>query len=141
MPIKSAAEMVAAAGADVPTVTPAEALAAQAAGTAVLVDVREPAEWAKGHAPGAIPIPRGLLEFAADPSLPTHRTELHDGRRIVLYCASAGRSAMAGRTLTEMGFHDVAHVAGGFNAWTQAGLPIEQDAASPTLPTPPRVAT
>lgn len=94
----------------------------------VLVDVREPDEVALGAIPGAISAPRGMLEFHADPSTPYHLEALRPDRRIVLYCKSGGRSALAAATLAGMGFADVAHLDGGFTAWEQAN-PVDQAGA------------
>jgi rhodanese-related sulfurtransferase len=123
MTIKPAKDLVAEANnvVDVLSVDQAQALR----GTALFVDVREPAEWEQGHVPGALHVPRGLLEFAADPSVPTHKPEFHQGRPIVIYCASGGRSALAARTLKDMGFKDVVHMTGGFTAWKTSGAEVE----------------
>jgi len=84
------------------------------------VDVREANEVAQtGMLPGAVHAPRGFLEFLADPESPMHRKELA-GRKLVLYCASGGRSTLAAKTLRDMGL-DVCHIAGGIAAWTAAG--------------------
>jgi rhodanese-related sulfurtransferase len=91
------------------------------------VDVRESSERAKGHIPGSIHVPRGFLEFMADPESPMHNPVLSSGKRLVLYCASGGRSALAGKTLQNMGITDVVNLTGGMNAWSQAGGEIERD--------------
>lgn len=65
-----------------------------------------------------------MLEFSADPTGPYHREECDPGRRTILYCASGGRSALAATTLRQLGYADVAHLDGGFKAWTERGLPI-----------------
>ena len=94
---------------------------------ALLVDLRESEERREhGTIPGAIHMPRGLLEFYADPSLPYHRPELSAERRIVLHCASGGRSALAAALLADMGYTNVAHLDGGITAWKGAGRPVEQ---------------
>ena len=86
------------------------------------VDVRETQEIENsGGLPGHVHVPRGLLEFIADPESPMHKTELSSGKRLVLYCASGGRSALASKTLQDMGFSDVCHIAGGFTAWLDLG--------------------
>jgi ketosteroid isomerase-like protein/rhodanese-related sulfurtransferase len=91
----------------------------------VLVDLREQSERVQtGAIPHASHIPRGLLEFCADPTLPTYRAELDPDRRIVLYCAVGGRSALAAAALRDMGFPHVAHLDGGFERWRQAGRPV-----------------
>lgn len=92
---------------------------------ALLVDLREPDERVKsGAIEGALHVPRGMLEFHADPASPYHKKELEPGRRVVLYCASGGRSALAGTALRELGYADIAHLDGGFKAWAEAGLPV-----------------
>ena len=123
MTIKPAKELVAEANNVVRMLSVDEARAMH--GKAVFVDVREPGEWEKGRVPGAVHVPRGLLEFAADPAVPTHKPEFHQGKPLILYCGSGGRSALAARTLKEMGFEDVAHMTGGFGAWKDGGAEVE----------------
>ncbi len=94
-------------------------------GDAVFVDVRDDGEWAKGRIAGAVHASRGLLEFIADPEGPYHDPVFASGGRLVLYCATGGRSALAAKTLQDMGLANVCHVAGGFNAWAEAGGPTE----------------
>lgn len=90
------------------------------------VDVREADEVAgQGRIPGAEHVPRGFIEFYADPESPAHRPVFASGKTIVLYCASAGRSALAARSLREMGLENVGHMAGGFKGWVGAGHPVE----------------
>ena len=67
-----------------------------------------------------------MLEFYADPTSPYHRLEFDPARRTILYCASGGRSALAARTLRDLGYADVAHLDGGLKAWIAAGLPTER---------------
>ncbi|HWW10701.1 MAG TPA: rhodanese-like domain-containing protein [Candidatus Acidoferrales bacterium] len=96
----------------------------------VLIDLREQAERkAHGAIPGAVHIPRGMLEFCADPALPVHADELTADRRILLYCARGSRSALAAMTLMTMGFPFVAHLAGGFPSWVQAGGAVDTSPA------------
>lgn len=91
----------------------------------VLVDIREPEELdEQGLIAGAYHIPRGLLEFCADPASPMHRPELDPERLTILYCAAGARSALAARTLGELGYRQAAHLDGGIQAWKQAGLPV-----------------
>jgi rhodanese-related sulfurtransferase len=125
MTIKAARDLVAQANSEVEVLDPAQARALFDGGKAQFVDVREPAEWAKGRVPGAVHVPRGLLEWQADPSMPTHKAEFDQNRKLVLYCASGGRSALAAKTLKDMGYKDVAHVEGGFTAWSQGDNPVE----------------
>lgn len=94
----------------------------------VFVDVRESGERAKtGGIPGSVHVPRGFLEFMADPSSPNHKPELSSGKTLVIYCASGGRSALAGKTLKEMGIDKVINLVGGFNGWQQQGGPVAAD--------------
>jgi rhodanese-related sulfurtransferase len=125
--VKSAAEMVAAANAAVGTLTVEEAKDLVGRDDVVFVDVREGGELAvQGKVPGAVHAPRGMLEFYVDPSTPYHKPELASGKRLVVYCASGGRSALAAKTLKDMGIDDVASMQGGFGAWHQAGGRIER---------------
>ena len=123
--IKTAAEMVAEAQAQVDTISPKDAYDEITAGTAVALDVREPVEWEQ-HIEGCVQVPRGLLEFAADPSSPRHRTELDPAGRVIVYCRSGVRAVLAAQTLQTLGFENVVNLEGGFGAWTEAGLPTEE---------------
>ncbi len=119
-------QLVADADAAVDTVSAADAMAMHGESGVVFVDVRETVELRQaGSVPGATHAPRGFLEFMADPESPLHKPELASGARLLLYCASGGRSALAAKTLTDMGVEKVAHVAGGFAAWREAGGPVE----------------
>lgn len=90
----------------------------------LLVDLREPAERAEhGTIPGALAAPRGMLEFYADPATPYHKKEFEPSRHVLLYCASGGRSALAGASLKRLGYPRVSHLDGGFKAWKEAGQP------------------
>ena len=93
----------------------------------LLLDVREPAEWEKGHIPGALLAPRGMLEWYADPTTPYAKPELTTKRdaRIIVACASGGRSALATETLQKMGYTNVVNMTGGFNEWSKQGFPVE----------------
>lgn len=91
----------------------------------VLVDIREAEELAQnGKIQGSVHAPRGMLEFYADPSLPYHKPEFDEQKRIVLHCASGGRSALAAKTLKEMGYSNIAHLDGGLKAWKEKGMPV-----------------
>lgn len=93
----------------------------------LFVDVRESGELgASGKIRGAIHVPRGLLEFQADPESPSHKPELATADRLVLYCGSGARSALAAKTLQDMGIRIVSHVPGGFPALKAAGAPISE---------------
>jgi rhodanese-related sulfurtransferase len=125
--VKRAAELVAEANAAVGTLDVEEAKKLLGRGDVVFVDVREGAELAaQGKIPGAVHAPRGHLEFFADPSAPYHKPELGSGKRLLVYCASGGRSALAAKTLKDMGIANVANMLGGFTAWQQAGGKIER---------------
>ncbi len=94
---------------------------------ALLVDLRDTAERTQnGWIPGAVHMPRGMLEFYADASLPYHRKELQSDRRVILHCQSGGRSALGADLLREMGYTRVAHLDGGLAAWKAAGKPVER---------------
>lgn len=88
------------------------------------VDLRDSAELLRdGKIPGAIHVNRGMLEFALDDSTPYHNAVFSSGKRIIFYCASGGRSALAADTAQSMGLSNVAHLAGGFKGWVQANGP------------------
>ncbi len=125
--VKRAADMVAEANAAVDTLSVEDAKMLVGRDDVQFVDVRDGAELAsQGQIPGAVHASRGLLEFYADPSAAYHKPELGSGKRLVLYCASGGRSALAAKTLKDMGIGNVANLIGGFTAWSQAGGPIER---------------
>lgn len=117
-------EMVADARTRIENLTP-EQVEAEVRSGALLVDLRESEERAQhGSIPGAVHMPRGMLEFWADPTSPYHKQELDPERRIVLHCAAGGRSALAADTLRQMGFSRVAHLDGGFGRWKEEGRPV-----------------
>jgi rhodanese-related sulfurtransferase len=123
---KTAIEMITEARALVGIVTAAEAADELAAGTAVVIDVRQADEWDHGHIDGSVHTPRGLLEFIADPTSPRHKDELDPSRRTIVVCASGARAALAAATITSMGYEDVAVLDGGLKAWIDAGLPTTE---------------
>ncbi len=91
----------------------------------ILVDVRERSEVDDlGHIARAVHVPRGLLEFAADPTSPSHLPDLDPRCRAVVYCEDGQRSVLAADTLRELGWLDVGHLAGGFDAWRAANGPV-----------------
>ena len=93
----------------------------------LLIDIREPAEYQRGHIAGAIHAPRGLLEFEIHGLVDRSRRNLnvpHEDTPIVLYCGTGGRSALAAKTLEELGYTNVKSMAGGIVAWAQAQLPL-----------------
>ncbi len=115
-------EMVAEAEALVPRISPAEATALQMAG-ALVVDVREAPEIEAGMIPGALHVPRGMLEFCADPESDFHLPAFRFDRPVVLYCGIGERSALAGRTLLEMGYTRVLNLPS-FDEWVLEGRPV-----------------
>ncbi len=122
---KSAAAMVAEANAMIDTVDVEGAKALLGRDGVIFVDVREGGEVAKGKIPGSVHVPRGVLEFIADPESPMHNEALSSEKHLVIYCASGGRSALAGKTLKEMGAGKVTNMLGGITAWREAGGDIE----------------
>jgi sulfur-carrier protein adenylyltransferase/sulfurtransferase len=86
---------------------------------AVLIDVREADEWAQGHVPGALFIPRGFLELRVEEKVPDRAKE------VILYCAGGTRSALAARALQDLGYERVSSMAGGFGRWKESGFPID----------------
>lgn len=87
---------------------------------ALVVDTRDTPELASGKVKGAIHVSRGMIEFRADPEAETHNPEFRKDRPVLLYCASGGRSALAGQTLQQLGFEKVYNL-GGFKDWVAAG--------------------
>ena len=127
MAIKSAKDLVADASRTIETLSGEEAVELVGNPNVVFVDVREGEELQKsGKLLGAVHVPRGFLEFQADPNSPTHKPALGGGKKLVLYCGSGSRSALGAKALQEMGIANVAHVAGGFPALEQAGGPREE---------------
>ena len=125
---KSASQIVAEARQTIPEITVAQAKEELNQGlVSLLLDVREPAEFEKGHIPGAVLAPRGMLEWYADPTTPYAKPELTTKRdaRMIVACASGGRSMLASETLKKMGYTNVVNMAGGFNEWSKQGFPIE----------------
>jgi len=91
------------------------------------VDVRDVRELEHdGVIPGAVHAPRGMLEFWVDPDSPYHRDVFAQDKEYVLFCAAGWRSALATKTLMDMGLERVAHVEGGFTAWKEAGAPVAE---------------
>jgi rhodanese-related sulfurtransferase len=88
----------------------------------IIIDVREPGEYLAGHLPGAVNIPRGVLEF----QIAGYLQERDQTGPIILYCRSGGRSALATDALQQLGYEDVRNMAGGFHAWKTAGLPVTE---------------
>jgi rhodanese-related sulfurtransferase len=126
MTTSTAAELVAAAKTRVENLSVDQFAAEVVGGDSVVVDLREADERERsGSIPGAVHAPRGMLEFHADPTSPYHLDPLEPSQRVLLYCASGGRSALAAGALEQLGYRDVAHLDGGFKAWTEAGRTVE----------------
>ena len=123
--VKSVKEMIGEARAQIESVAPEAASNEVAARGPVLLDIREPIEW-ESHIPGAVQVPRGLLEFVADPASPRYNAALQPDRRVIIYCASGARASLATLTLKNMGYENVANMEGGFKAWAAAGLPTAE---------------
>ena len=115
-------KLLAEANAVIDTVSVNEAASLVSGDEAILIDVRESKEReADGGITGSVHAARGFLEFHADPEHPMHVDAFASNKRLVLYCATGGRSALAAKTLRDMGFADVCHMAGGISAWKEAG--------------------
>ncbi|MDN4985242.1 MULTISPECIES: rhodanese-like domain-containing protein [unclassified Bradyrhizobium] len=122
----SVKQMLEAANAAVTRITPAQAKEMIEKGDALVLDVRDAPEIEKsGKIHGAVNVSRGMLEFRADPESPYHDKAFAKDRTVILYCASGGRSALAGKLLQDMGYSDVYNV-GGFKDWVDAGGTIEK---------------
>ncbi len=123
---KSAAELVKEAKQQIENLTPQQVSQELSGGNVVLIDIREAEELKQnGKIAQSVHASRGMLEFYADPSLPYYKPEFDKSKRIILQCASGGRSALAAVTLQQMGYENVAHLDGGLKAWKEAGLPTE----------------
>ncbi|KPA21168.1 Thiosulfate sulfurtransferase GlpE [Shimia sp. SK013] len=127
------------------TITPVKTLVAQAKdqitslsqdaaeemvadGKALFVDIRDPRELAReGRIEGAFHAPRGMLEFWFDPESPYHKPALATDKTLILFCASAWRSALSVKTLQDMGATNVAEMEGGFATWKKRGAPVDTD--------------
>jgi rhodanese-related sulfurtransferase len=122
----SVKQMLETANAAVPKVTPAQAKEMIAKGNTLVVDVRDaPEVAASGKAAGAVHVSRGMLEFRADPELPSHDKSFAKDKNIILYCGSGGRAALAGKMLKELGYQNVYNL-GGFKDWADSGGAVEK---------------
>ena len=102
------------------------------------VDIRDVRELEReGVIPGAVHAPRGMLEFWVDPESPYHRDVFAQEKEYVLFCAAGWRSALATKTLMDMGMERVAHVDGGFTAWKESGAPVEETSKERATKAPP----
>ena len=122
----SVKQMLEAANAVVPKITPAEAREMIGKGNTLVLDVRDAPEIEKsGKIAGALHVSRGMLEFRADPDSPYHDKHLSRDKTIILYCASGGRAALAGQALKELGFAHVYNV-GAFKDWAEHGGEVDK---------------
>lgn len=119
-------QLMAAANATVPKITPAQAQEMIAKGSVLLLDVRDAPELEKsGKISGAVHHSRGMLEFRADPESPYFDKNFAKAKTIIVYCASGGRSALAGKALKDMGYGQVYNL-GAFKGWVENGGAIEK---------------
>lgn len=119
-------QLISEANSEIVTIPVNSALDMLANPNVLFVDVRDLPELERdGKIPGAFHASRGMLEFYADPESPYHKQIFASGKQILLYCASGGRSALAAQRLHEMGFENVAHLGGGYNAWKAADGTVE----------------
>jgi rhodanese-related sulfurtransferase len=124
--MKTVQSMLAEADSQVPRISPEEAKGLVGRSDVLFLDVREPPEVAaSGKVPGAVAVPRGLVEFRADPASPLHDAAFDRSKTVIAYCASGGRSALVGKTLKEMGYANVRNL-GGFKGWVDAGGAVEK---------------
>ena len=122
---KSAIDLVKEAKQQIENLTPQQVQEELSKGNVTLIDLRESEELKQnGRIAGSVHAPRGMLEFYADPSLPYHKPAFNKNNRIILHCASGGRSALAVVTLKQMGYENIAHLDGGFKAWKESGKPV-----------------
>ena len=126
MTIKSTAETVREAKAEIETMPPEDAIARNGDDDFLLVDIRDPRELEReGRIPGALHAPRGMLEFWVDPASPYYRDVFGEDKKFVFFCAAAGRSALSVKTLQDMGMENIAELGRGFKGWREAGGPID----------------
>jgi len=125
-------ELIAQAMAQIETVSLLKAQDLLGDSNTVFIDIRDVRELEReGMIPNAMHAPRGMLEFWVDPESPYYKPIFGEGKRLVLYCASAWRSALATETLQRMGVPNVSHLEGGFSAWKKAQLPTVDKASKP----------
>lgn len=119
---KTADQLVREASAEIETVSIETAKGLLDDSNVAFLDIRDIRElWREGKIPGAIHTPRGMLEFWADPTSEYHREVFASGKKLILYCAAAARSALATKALQDMGQENIAHLEGGFGGWREAG--------------------
>ncbi|MCB1493814.1 MAG: rhodanese-like domain-containing protein [Rhodobiaceae bacterium] len=120
--------LLAEAEAQIETLSVADAIPLVGREDIILVDLRDVRELHRnGRIPGAYHCPRGMLEFWIDPESPYHKPIFTEDKKFVFFCGGGWRSALAARDAQAMGLKPVAHIAGGFSDWKDAGGPIELD--------------
>jgi rhodanese-related sulfurtransferase len=123
---KSAKDLVEAANAVVPRISVERAQELIAKGNTLVVDVRDAPEVEQsGKVAGAVHVPRGMLEFRADPESPYHDQNFAKDKTVIVYCASGGRSALSGQALKELGYAEVYNL-GAFKDWAEAGGAVDK---------------
>jgi rhodanese-related sulfurtransferase len=115
----TAKDLVAEAKKNIASISVSDAKALLDKGGATFLDCREPKEYKSGHIPGAVNVPRGLLEFQIDKKIPDKNAQ------IIMYCKSGGRGCLACESIGKMGYKNVKNMDGGWKAWTKAGYPVE----------------
>lgn len=127
MGIKGIKELVAEAEEVIETITAEEAIKLVDDENTVIVDIRDIRElYREGKIPGALHAPRGMLEFWVDPESPYHKEIFASGKRFVLHCAIGWRSALATKTLHDMGMTNICHIGDGYNGWKEHGGTTEE---------------
>jgi rhodanese-related sulfurtransferase len=122
----SVKDLLAAANSSVPNITPQDAKNLIEGGKVLVVDVRDGTELqSTGKVQGAKHVSRGMLEFRADPDSPYYDNAFDREKTVIVYCASGGRSALAGKTLQDLGYKDVRNL-GGFKGWAESGGAVEK---------------
>ena len=124
---KGIKELIAEAEAEIQTLTVDEAIKLVNDESTTIIDLRDIRElYKEGRITGSVHAPRGMLEFWADPDSPYHREVFSSGKKLVLHCAVGWRSALATKTLQDMGLENVCHIGGGYQAWQEAAGPTEE---------------
>ena len=124
--VTSVKQMMEAANAAVPRITPQQAREMIAKGDTLVVDVRDaPEVEMSGKVAGAMHVSRGMLEFRADPESPSHDKNFAKDKTVIVYCGSGGRAALSGKVLKDMGYERVYNL-GGFKDWADSGGAVEK---------------
>ena len=122
----SVKQMMEAANAAVPRVSPSDVREMIAKGNTLVVDVRDAPEVERsGKVAGAVHVSRGMLEFRADPESPYHDKNFARDKTVIVYCASGGRSALSGKVLKDMGYERVYNL-GAFKDWAESGGAVDK---------------